>query len=149
MTLAVDISNTGSTVYTESVYQHDKNVTIVFEGADLPDEYEVIFSNTKDRGISVSCEGTPAGVLIPDELLSTGEYVYVWVRLVSSSEEKTEKSTVASVTIPVIPRPVPISVGSTSTKPIINRYEIHPDEEDLEFTGYMNHIINHDMEEET
>ena len=145
MTLVAQLYDQESMAYTESVYQHDKNVTMVFEGADLPEKYEVIFSDRKDRGISIACEGTGSGVLIPNELLSTGEYVYAWVRLVNEDE----KTTVYSVTIPVIPRPVPIPVQtSTDTIPIITNYEIDPEDENLSFTGVFNDILNNSKEEE-
>ena len=147
MILQAEIYESNSTTYTKSVYQHDKNVTLVFEGIDLPVKYEVHFSNQKDSGISVSREGTESGVPIPDELLSTGEYVYAWV---CDADESTGVNVSFTVVIPVIPRPISIPVGSGGSDiPIITGYEVNPEEENLSFTGYMNKILNDSKEEET
>lgn len=145
MTLQATIFENNSITYTKSLYQHDKNVTLVFDGIDLPEKYEVHFSNYKDdRNISVSLIGTAKGVLIPDALLSTGHYVYVWV--VDAGTE-TGKGTIYTVVIPVIPRPMPIPVQE-STVPIITNYEIEADGENLSFTGILNDIMKDNIEEE-
>jgi hypothetical protein len=148
MVLVAQIYDRESTTYTESVYQHDKNVTLVFQGVDLPEKYEVIFSDRKERGISISCEGNGvSGVLIPDQLLSTGDYVYAWV---CETDEETGRMTRCPVVIPVIPRPVPIPIqkGSGEDVPIITNYDIDPENENLSFTGYFNNILDNNKEEE-
>ena len=128
MTLIARISEGETTAYTESTYQYNKNTTLEFEGVDLPDEYEVHFSNDKERGISVSRIGSAVGVLIPDELLSTGEYVYAWLY----GTAKSGKVTLFMVTIPVIPRPVPIYSESSSGDGKF-KYDVVEDEENLIF----------------
>ena len=145
MTLQAKIYEANSTTYTQSVYQHDKNVTLVFDGLDLPEKYEVHFSNQKDSGISVSCEGTKSGVLIPDALLSTGEYVYVWV---CDSNEQTGTNVQYMVVIPVIPRPVPIPVQTASEDSGEFGYAIDEDEEDLSFFGTPNGMLRPNIEED-
>ena len=145
MTLQAEIFENNSTTYTKSLYQHDKNVTLVFEGIDLPEKYTVHFSNYKDAGnISISYVGTAEGVKIPDELLSTGHYVYAWV---CGGEGDTGENTIYQVVIPVIPRPAPIPV-QTSTVPIITDYEITADDENLSFTGILNDLIQNNIEVE-
>ena len=140
MTIDAKIYASNSMTYTRSLYQHDKNVTLVFDGIDLPSKYEVQFSNEPDgQGISVSCEGDSAGVLIPDELLSTGKYVYAWV---CNTEEETGRFTVCPIVIPVIPRPVPIPVGGSSGSGKF-KYEV---DEDTENVTFLNALINRAME---
>lgn len=133
MTLTVTLSGSGSEVYTETVYQHDRNATLVFEGTDLPEEYEVHFGIGKERGISVICKGDAEGVKIPDALLSTGDYIYGWVY---DASEATGMRSIGTVIIPVIPRPVPIPSqnGSSSGSGTI-KYEINEDDENLTFLG--------------
>lgn len=146
MTLQAEIYQSSSTTYTKSLYQHDKNVTLVFDGIDLPAEYEVHFSNEKERGISVACKGSANGVVIPNALLSTGQYVYAWLCDVGAA---TGTGGQFMVVIPVIPRPVPIPVQTSSEQvPIITNYEIDADDENLSFTGYFNNVLNNSLEEE-
>ena len=145
MTLTARISDYGTTTYTESVHQHDRNVTVIFEGIDLPEKYEVHFANQKERGISVACVGSATGVKIPDPLLSTGDYVYGWVCIV---DDDTGCEARYEIVIPVIPRPVPIPIQtSTEDIPIITNYDLNADEENLSFTGYFNGIIDQNKEE--
>lgn len=142
MVIDAVITDTNSTIYTESVYQHDKNVTLVIEGIDLPESYEVHFSNEKERGISVACEGDASGVQIPDELLSTGSYVYAWVCMVESTTGRYAK---CGIVIPVIPRPVPIPVTRVEGD---FKYRIDESEEDLEFFGKPNEMLIPNIEPE-
>lgn len=145
MTLQAEIFENNTTTYTKSLYQHDKNVTLVFDGIDLPEKYEVHFSNFKDeQNISVSYIGTPEGVKIPDVLLSTGHYVYVWV---CDAGTDTGKGTMFQVVIPVIPRPVAIPI-QTSTVPIITDYTITSEDENLSFTGILNDLLDQNKEPE-
>ena len=66
--------------YAESLTQGDYGQKLVFEGVDLPQAYEVHFSNTPN-GSSKSFPGDSTGVIIPDEFLLSGDPVYVWVFL--------------------------------------------------------------------
>ena len=144
MILEAVIYEDSTTTYTKSLYQHDKNVTLVFEGIDLPEKYEVHFSNQKERGISVACEGTKTGVLIPDALLSTGEYVYAWV---CNSGNTAGSDTVFMVVIPVIPRPTPVPVQISHEDTF--DYRIDENSEDLAFFGSPNDMLTPNIEEET
>lgn len=146
MTINAVIYESNSTTYTKSLYQYDKNVTLVFNGIDLPEKYEVHFSNEKDGG-SISCVriGTSNGVMIPNELLSTGKYVYAWV---CGESDKSGVSTIFQVAIPVIPRPIPVSAQNTSSGDsdgcdCMAHYQIDEDDENLTFLGKTN------IEEET
>ena len=90
------------------LYQYDYGQFLKFEGLDLPDAYEVHFSDTlRDDGTAKTQIGTTteegvSSVLIPDEYLTTGKYVYAFIYL-HSTEDDGETEYV--VTIPVQKRP--------------------------------------------
>lgn len=87
---------------TKPLYQYDYGQILKFTGADLPDAYEVHFSNKGTKGSAKVVIGTADGVKIPDEFLLSGDYIYVWVFLhTGDSDGETEYK----VTIPVNKRP--------------------------------------------
>ena len=137
MILEATFNDDSTIVYTKSVYQYSGNATLVVHGLDLPASYEVHFSNDKERGISVICEGDPTGVIVPNELLSTGAYVYAWFNC--AAKDSFSNGTQCTVVIPVIPRPIP--VHSTSIGDGDFKYRIDEDEEDLEFFGKPNQML--------
>lgn len=85
---------------TEVLYQYDYGQVLVFDDIDLPETYEVLFSNgvIKDAKTSI---GSPEGVSIPDEYLVTGRDVMAWVFL---HEDTDDGETEYVVHIPVRPR---------------------------------------------
>ena len=86
---------------TSPVYQYDYGMILKFHSLDLPSIYEVHFSNTAEDGEAIPVLGNEDGVLIPDELLITGEPVYAWLYLHTTDSDG---ETVYSITIPVIER---------------------------------------------
>ena len=62
------------------LYQYDYGQKLILTGIELPVSYEVHFSNT-ENGASKTSIGDSTGVMIPDEYLTSGEPVYVWVFL--------------------------------------------------------------------
>lgn len=86
------------------LYQYDYGQILTFEGLDLPDAYEVHFSNTSNAsGTAKTQIGTADdGVNIPDEYLVTGSYVYAFVYLHTGEDDGETEYT---VTIPVRKRP--------------------------------------------
>lgn len=69
-----------------SLFQYDYGQKILFTGTDLPEAYEVHFSNNPEEK-SITMLGDSAGVLIPDELLITGDPIYVWLFLHADTED--------------------------------------------------------------
>lgn len=137
MKLEAKIYESNSMTYTKSLYQHDKNVTLVFDGVDLPEKFEVHFANEKDGGISIVCEGKDSGVLIPDALLSTGAYVYAWVY---DTGETSGRGVVYEICIPVIPRSIPIHTNSENDGKI--NYRIDEADENLVINGVTRNLLN-------
>ncbi len=135
MILHIDIDNWNGTIYTQSVYQYDKNVKIQFTGENIPESYHAYFSNSKDRGFGVACtskkdenDESIKYVIVPNALLLSGDYIYAWL----SDADKTGIGTFGQITIPVIPRPIPVSkVASDESGGYHIDYEI--DEEDENF----------------
>ena len=150
MNLEAKIYESNSMTYTKSLYQYDKNVTLVFNGVDLPEKFEVHFANERDGGVSIVVEGKDSGVLIPDALLSTGAYVYAWVY---DTGEISGRAVVYEICIPVIPRSIPIHTNSEGGSGKID-YHIDEEDENLIIDGITRRMLrtmgaNIETEEET
>lgn len=65
---------------TEKVWQYDYGHVLKIMGPQLPDSYEVFFSNAP-HGTAKKQIGNADGVTMPDEYLETGKPVYAWVFL--------------------------------------------------------------------
>ena len=75
-----------------SLYQYDYGQKLLLTDVDLPNTYEVHFSNDPSQD-SITMIGTSSGVDIPDQLLLSGDPVYVWLFLHSgASDGETEYS---------------------------------------------------------
>ena len=60
---------------TSPLWQYDYGQILQIVGLDLPDAYEVHFSNS-ENGDSTTSIGNSDGVVIPDAYLQSGENVY-------------------------------------------------------------------------
>ena len=69
----------GTACRTSPVYQYDYGIILKFHALDLPEAYEVHFSNHANKGDALTVLGNGDGVLIPDELLLDGGDVYAWL----------------------------------------------------------------------
>jgi hypothetical protein len=85
------------------LYQYDYGQMIQFIGVSLPGTYEVHFSNTDVAGAAKIQLGSANGVMIPDELLLSGDPIYIWVFL---HEGDSDGETEYKAFIPVIRRPI-------------------------------------------
>lgn len=68
------------------LYQYDYGQRLIFTGVELPVSYEVHFSNT-ENGTSKTSLGDSTGVVIPDEFLTSGKPVYVWLFLHAGNDD--------------------------------------------------------------
>jgi len=89
--------------FSAAIYQYDYGQRILFTGVELPDAYEVHFSNT-NLGASKTRIGTADGCEIPNEFLITGQPLHVWVFLHSGANDG---ETVYSAVVPVVMRARP------------------------------------------
>lgn len=130
-------------VYTKSAHQFDKGQKLIITGITLPSNYEVHFSNEKDRGFAAPLSGDLEGVFIPDSFFMSGDYVYAWVYGIEKEsspaydidpetgttvlvpEEENEEgnvksgTTVYEIIIPVIRRPIQLSFDYGSGNSIV------------------------------
>lgn len=90
--------------WTEEAWQYDYGQVLQFDGLDLPDAYQVHFSNTPLTGETITQIGGADGVTVPDQYFTGGETIYAWVYL---HEGEDDGETVYMVTIPVKKRPQP------------------------------------------
>ena len=88
--------------------QWDRGQRLIITGCDLPDTYEVHFSN-EELGRSKPMIGDSTGVGIPDEYLQSGKDVHVWVYVVSQNHAETEYHGIIKVT----PRAEPTDIEPT------------------------------------
>lgn len=93
-----------NTATTNPLWQWDYGQILKINGLDLPEAYQVHFSNDHVCGTSITMIGDADGVLIPDELLQTGMYVYAFIYL---HEGDSDGETEYKITIPVSRRPQP------------------------------------------
>ena len=91
------------------LYQWDYGQKLVFTGATLPNYYEVHFAADM-HGESVTMVGDSTGVMIPDDLLTTGDPVYLWLYL---HEAEGDGETEFQGVIPVIRRAEPTDISPT------------------------------------
>ena len=94
----------------ENGWQYDYGQILKFDDLDLPNSYQVHFSNDKTLGNAKQMVGNENGVLIPDEYFQTGDTIYAFVYLhTGDSDGETEYMT----TIYVNKRPEPIDIEPT------------------------------------
>ena len=73
--------------YTKPAYQYDYGMILKFSGINLPQAYEVHFSNTEFCGESISQIGDETGVTIPDEMFLNGNPIYAWTYLHTGEDD--------------------------------------------------------------
>lgn len=92
------------------LWQYDQGQILQLVGLDLPDAYQVEFSNSRDKGSAKAQIGGPDGVSIPDEYLTTGKPVYAFlVGHTAEEDRETEKLVVIYVNARSQPTDEPIT----------------------------------------
>ena len=93
-----------------ALWQWDQGQILQIVGLDLPDAYQVEFSNQPVRGTAAPMIGGVDGVEIPDVYLTTGKPVYAFVVLHAGEDDR---ETEYKIAIPVHARPQPTDVQPT------------------------------------
>lgn len=92
------------------LWQYDQGQVLQLVGLDLPDAYQVEFSNSRDKGSAKAQIGGPDGVSIPDEYLTTGKPVYAFlVGHTAEEDRETERLVVIYVNARSQPTDEPIT----------------------------------------
>lgn len=92
------------------LWQYDQGQILQLVGLELPDAYQVEFSNSRDKGSAKAQIGGPDGVQIPDEYLTTGKPVYAFlVGHTAEEDRETEKLVVIYVNARSQPTDEPIT----------------------------------------
>ena len=101
-------SRCGETV-TRALSQYDYGQVLYISGVNLPEAYEVHFSNAS-IGSATTCIGNDVGVAIPDMYLVTGKDVHAWIYLHTGEEDG---ETLYHIRIPGIRRAKPTDQDPT------------------------------------
>lgn len=92
------VFSSSNITYTKPAYQYDYGMILKFSGIELPQAYEVHFSNTEFCGESISQIGDESGVTIPDEMFLSGSPIYAWTFLHTGEDDgETVYKTVISI----------------------------------------------------
>lgn len=92
------VFSSSTITYTKPAYQYDYGMILKFSGIELPQAYEVHFSNTEFCGESISQIGDESGVTIPDEMFLSGAPIYAWTFLHTGGDDgETVYKTVISI----------------------------------------------------
>ena len=82
------VSNGRYTV-TAPIIKEDYGLYLKIEGVELPETYQVDFSNDEHNGTSVTMIGNADGVLIPRQFIDTGKDIFAFLYHVGDNYGKT------------------------------------------------------------
>ena len=94
--------NRGFTARAGSLFQYDKGQRLLLTGVELPETYQVHFSN-EELGVSKPVIGDASGADIPDEYLVSGQPIHVWVYIAVENHSETEYHGIIGVTRRALP----------------------------------------------
>lgn len=98
----VDLS--GAVCRADPLFQYDYGQRLIISGVELPETYEVHYSNVPNGTACVQL-GNADGVPIPDRLLLSGQPIYAWIFLHSGEDDGETRH---QFVIPVIARAEPV-----------------------------------------
>ena len=79
----------GRYTVTAPIVKEDYGLYLQIEGIELPETYEVDFSNDEHSGTSVTMIGNADGVLIPNQFISTGKDIFAFLYHVGDNYGRT------------------------------------------------------------
>lgn len=105
--------NRGFTARAGSLFQYDRGQRLLLTGVELPEHYQVHFSN-EELGVSKPVIGDSTGADIPDEYLVSGQPIHVWVYVSGEDHAETEYHGIIGVTRRALPTDVAPAPGQMS-----------------------------------
>ena len=121
-------------IFTESVFQHSKNIGLYVSGIEVENPFLVEISNTKDSGNAVQYSAESLPIPIPSDFFVSGEYVNVWIHGAGG---------IQMITIPVIRRSIPIKTddeGGEGGQDESLGIDYNSEEENLSFLTVLSHL---------
>lgn len=97
-------------VTTSPLWQYDYGQILQITGLDLPQAFEVHFSNSRKSGETITQIGTDNQVVIPDMYLTSGADIYCFIFL---HDGLTDGETEYVIKVPVRERPEPSDIEPT------------------------------------
>ena len=73
------VVNSGRYTVTAPIVKEDHGLYLKIEGVELPETYQVDFSNSENSGTSVTMIGNADGVLIPRQFIKSGKDVFAFL----------------------------------------------------------------------
>ena len=119
-------------VTTSPLWQYDYGQILKITGLDLPQAFEVHFSNSRKSGETVTQIGTDNQVVIPDMYLTSGADIYAFIFL---HDGLTDGETEYVIKIPVRERPEPSDIEPTPEQQDVITQAIAALNEAVEQTG--------------
>ena len=83
------VVNSGRYTVTAPIVKENYGIYLQIEGVELPETYQVDFSNEEHRGTSVTMIGNADGVRIPRQFIDTGKDIFAFLYWVGEDYGKT------------------------------------------------------------
>ena len=83
------VVNSGRYTVTAPIVKENYGIYLQIEGAELPETYQVDFSNEEHHGTSVTMIGNADGVRIPRQFIDTGKDIFAFLYWVGEDYGKT------------------------------------------------------------
>ena len=102
-TITANFSNGGRQCITRKLFQYDYGQKVLIKGLNLPQSFEFHISNSNSPKASSNIFlGNNNEIIIPDEYLTSGEDIYIWIFLHQTASDGQTRYT---INIPVQKRP--------------------------------------------
>lgn len=102
-TITANFSNGGRQCITRKLFQYDYGQKVLIKGLNLPQSFEFHISNSNSPKASSNIFlGNNNEIIIPDEYLTSGEDIYIWIFLHQTTSDGQTRYT---INIPVQKRP--------------------------------------------